>query len=172
MKHRDERAKMLLTKMLVVRLCGCLLLAAVVAGCGNNANVSNADNRSQSTSSSRTQDNGGATAQPTSDDSGAVTQQTAGSKAEEACRKYESCGCQAFAQCMEQIGNDPSIEAGIGDCMIKSSCQSLCAGKPDGCPKTSTGPQKSNCSAIPCSKNSDCPSDCYGGCDGVICYAF
>jgi hypothetical protein len=81
---------------------------------------------------------------------------------------------------MAQIGSDPAIEqASIGDCMLKSSCQSLCAGHPDGCPKTntgagnpSTGSQKSNCSAIPCSRNSDCPSDCYGGCDGVICYSF
>ncbi|MBD0325733.1 MAG: hypothetical protein ICV68_04845 [Pyrinomonadaceae bacterium] len=169
MKHKDDRAKMLL-----IRLCCCLLLSAVAVGCGDNANVSNADNRSSSTPTSRNQDNGGARAKPTNDDSGApFTQQTAGTKAEEACRRYESCGCQSFAQCMAEIGNDPSIEAGIGDCMIKSSCESLCAGKPDGCPKTNSGgPQRSNCSAIPCSKNSDCPADCYGGCDGVICYAF
>lgn len=170
MKRRHGRVKMLL-----VRLCCCLLLSGAFAGCGNNANVSSTDNRSSSTSTDgRTQNNGGATSQQANDDGSApATQQSAGSMAEEICRKYDSCGCQPFAQCMEQIGNDPSIErAGRGDCLLKSSCQSLCANSPDGCAKTDTGPQKSNCSAISCSKNSDCPADCYGGCDGVICYAF
>ncbi len=160
-------------KMLLIRLCCCLLLSAAAFGCGNNANGGNADNRSQSSPAGRPEDNGGAFPRPTSDDASApATQQSAGSKAEEVCRKYEACGCQAFAQCMDDIRNNPSVEGEAGACLLKSSCQSLCANNPDGCPKTNSGPQKSNCSAISCSKNSDCPADCYGGCDGVICYAF
>ncbi|HEX8494847.1 MAG TPA: hypothetical protein VF658_18540 [Pyrinomonadaceae bacterium] len=141
-------------RMLLVKLCVCLCVSAALVGCVNNANVQSTDNRSAS--------RGGE------------------SRAEEVCRRYASCGCQSFDDCMSQIGSDPAIDQpGIGDCMLKSSCQSLCAGRPDGCPKTGTGAgnpgggqQRSNCSAIPCSKNSDCPSDCYGGCDGVICYSF
>lgn len=167
-------------KMLLVKLCCCLCLSAAVVGCGNNANVRSTDNRSTSPTG-ETRDDSGATSQPTSDDAGASpSQQTTGSKAEEVCRKYELCGCQRFDECMAQISRDPAIERpGIGDCMLKSSCQSLCAGQPDGCPKTNTGAgnpapgsQRSNCATISCTRSSDCPSDCYGGCDGVICYSF
>ena len=101
----------------------------------------------------------------------------------ELCRKYEACGCQKFAQCMEQAANSPELQKpGVRECMLKSSCQSLCAGHPDACINgtggqqgagTSPGqPQRSDCSHIRCSQNTDCPSDCYGGCDGVICYSF
>jgi hypothetical protein len=165
------------SQVFLVRLCCWLLLPVMLSGCENKGNVSSTDNRSSSSSGSRVEDNGGASSQTASDDGGSSSsQQSAGSKAEEVCRKYDSCGCQKFEQCIAEIGNDPSIaQAGIGDCMLKSSCQSLCSGHPDGCPKTNTAggsPPKSNCSAISCSKNSDCPSDCFGGCDGVICYAF
>lgn len=166
-------------KLLLVKLCCCLCLSAALGGCGDNRNVRSRDNRSTSPTG-ETRDDSGSPSEQTSDDGGASPSQTSGSKAEEVCRRYESCGCQKFDECMAQIGNDPVVErAGNGDCMIKSSCQSLCANRPDGCLKTNTdagnpatGPQRSNCSAIPCSRNSDCPSDCYGGCDGVICYSF
>ncbi|HEX8143953.1 MAG TPA: hypothetical protein VF553_15245 [Pyrinomonadaceae bacterium] len=95
------------------------------------------------------------------------------------CKKYESCGCQSYRDCMAGAKNSPSLDKpGVRECMLASSCESLCAGKPDGCLGQSAGqgstttPQKSNCAAISCSKNSDCPSDCYGGCDGVRCYSF
>lgn len=94
------------------------------------------------------------------------------------CRKFDSCGCQSYDDCMEKAENDQNLEKpGVRECMLNSSCDSLCAGKPDGCIGTSSGqgdttPKRSDCSNIPCSKNSDCPSDCYGGCDGVRCYSF
>ena len=94
------------------------------------------------------------------------------------CRKFESCGCQSYDDCMEKAEGDQNLEKpGVRECMLDSSCGSLCAGKPDGCTGSSSGqgdttPKRSDCSHIQCSKNSDCPSDCYGGCDGVRCYSF
>ncbi len=102
----------------------------------------------------------------------------------ELCRKYESCGCESYEDCMRNAAKAPDLDKpGVRECMLKSSCESLCLGFPDGCVKQGGGGQpgaggagggqgRSNCTAIRCSKNSDCPSDCYGGCDGVICYSF
>jgi len=97
----------------------------------------------------------------------------------ELCRKYESCGCISYEDCMRGFENDTNLEKpGVRECMLNSSCESLCANDPDGCKGqqqqngTGGGASRSNCSAISCSKNSDCPSDCYGGCDGVRCYSF
>src|SRR5215213_3836708 len=114
-------------------------------------------------------DNGGNSAQDDSD-----------SPNVQLCKKYDSCGCQSYKDCIAAAKNSPALEKpGVRECMLASSCESLCAGKPDACMGQSAGeggssttPQKSNCSAISCSKNSDCPSDCYGGCDGVRCYSF
>ena len=103
----------------------------------------------------------------------------------ELCRKYDACGCESYEDCMKNAAKAPDLDKpGIRECMLKSSCESLCLGFPDGCVKQGGGAQpgaggtggggqqRSNCAAIKCSKNSDCPSDCYGGCDGVICYSF
>ncbi|HJU55729.1 MAG TPA: hypothetical protein VJ715_14190 [Pyrinomonadaceae bacterium] len=101
----------------------------------------------------------------------------------ELCRKYDACGCQAYDDCMKAAADSPSLnKPGVRECMLKSSCESLCLGVPDACINQvgggqsgsggAGGQQRSNCSAIRCGKNSDCPSDCYGGCDGVICYSF
>lgn len=167
-------------KMLIVKLCGCLLLSATLAACGDNASTGSTDNR-RTSSGGETQDNAASTTQTSADDSAPATQQSAGSLATQVCRKYDSCGCQKYDDCMAQIGNDPSIDQpGVGDCMLKSSCQSLCAGKPDGCAGSNPGagnpggaPQRTNCAAIHCGKNSDCPTECYGGCgDFHICLSF
>ncbi len=96
----------------------------------------------------------------------------------ELCKKYESCGCQSYDECIAQAEKSEDLnKPGVRECMLKSSCDSLCAGKPDGCggnsgSKGSTMPERSNCAAISCSRDSDCPSDCYGGCNGVICLSF
>ena len=154
------------SKMLLINLCCCLFMSLCLGGCGNNANVRSTDNRS-------------ATRETSDDGSAPATQQSTGRNSE-LCRKVDSCGCQTYEQCMAAFENDPYIDQeGVRECMVKSSCQSLCAGKPDGCPGVNRGAgnpgtdsRRSNCAAIPCSKSSDCPSDCYGGCDGVICYSF
>ena len=102
----------------------------------------------------------------------------------ELCRKYDSCGCESYEDCMKNSARAPDLDKpGVRVCMLRSSCESLCLGFPDGCVKEDGGGQpgaggagggqgRSNCAAIKCGKNSDCPSDCYGGCDGVICYSF
>jgi len=102
----------------------------------------------------------------------------------ELCRKYDSCGCESYEDCMKNAARAQDLDKpGVRECMLKSSCESLCLGFPDGCVKeggggqpgaggSGGGQQHSNCTAIRCSRNSDCPSDCYGGCDGVICYSF
>lgn len=97
----------------------------------------------------------------------------------ELCKKYDSCGCQSYDDCMAAAENEINLEKpGIRECMLASSCESLCAGKPDGCIGGASGgdggatPKRSNCAAISCSKDSDCPADCYGGCNGVICLSF
>jgi hypothetical protein len=100
----------------------------------------------------------------------------------ELCKKYEACGCEQFAQCMKEAANSPELQKPeVRECMLKSSCQSLCAGHPDGCVAdsgggpgggTTSGSKEPNCAAIPCSKNSDCPVGCYGGCGGGVCLSF
>ena len=105
-----------------------------------------------------------------------------GAANEELCRKYAACGCEPFADCMKNAARAPDLDKpGVRECMLRSSCESLCRGVPDGCvkegggggqPGAGGGGTRSNCTAIRCSQNSDCPSDCYGGCDGVICYSF
>jgi len=159
-------------QMPLVKLCCCLFLILTLVACRNSAS---SDNPSTS-SASGTQSNSASTSSETSDDgSGSAPQQSAG-RNDEVCRKYDSCGCQKYDQCIAELENNATVDnPGARECLLKSSCQSLCAGQPDGCSKTdtgTTGPQQPNCTAIPCSKNSDCPSNCYGGCDGVICYSF
>lgn len=90
------------------------------------------------------------------------------------CKRYESCGCQSYKSCMEQLKDDPTPdEPGILECILKSSCKSLCAGKPDcGGDRPKAAPKRSNCSQIRCSKDSDCPGDCHGGCSDGRCYSF
>lgn len=99
----------------------------------------------------------------------------------ELCKKYDSCGCVSYKACLESSRKDTNLDKpGVRACMLASSCESLCDAKPDGCiggRAASEGggaaaPQRSDCSSVSCSKNSDCPSDCYGGCDGVRCYSF
>jgi hypothetical protein len=143
------------TKRLVIKLCYLLLLLSVLLACRLGG-----DNSSRRSSSSDRKSKDGPNA--------------------ELCRKYDSCGCQSYDQCMEKAEGEPNLEKpGVRECMLNSSCESLCAGKPDGCTGGSssgqggdTTPRRSDCANIQCSKNSDCPSDCYGGCDGVRCYSF
>ena len=147
-----------------LNLCCFPLMLAVVLGCLLSGNR-NSDNEKKSS-----RDSGSSSSRSSSNSPNA-----------ELCRKYESCDCSGFSysKCVEQLDNDPNVEKpGVRECMLKSSCASLCAGKPDACIGQSTGKGagtsggRSDCSNISCSKNSDCPSDCYGGCDGVRCYSF
>lgn len=147
----------------VVKACCFLLLFAVLVACrlGGDSRSENNSNRRRETSSNSSSKS-----------------KTTNEANAELCRKYDSCGCQSYDDCMSALDNDPNIDKpGLRECMLNSSCQSLCAGKPDGCTGKSgsggtQGPTRSNCAEIPCSKNSDCPADCYGGCDGVRCYSF
>ena len=126
-----------------------------------------------------------AACKPGANKGGASTEGAGGGEVNaELCRKYESCGCESYEDCMRNSARAADLDKpGVRECMLKSSCESLCLGFPDACFKeggggqpapggTGGGRQRSNCAAIRCSKNSDCPSDCYGGCDGVICYSF
>jgi hypothetical protein len=167
------------SRMLLIRSCGCLLLATALAACAGNANTGGTDNRASSPSG-ETRDNSSATSQTASDDSSApATQDSAGRNAE-VCRKYDSCGCQKYDECMAALENDAYIDGpGVRECLLKSSCASLCANRADGCSGTngagnpSTAPRQTNCAAIPCGKNSDCPTECYGGCgDFRVCLSF
>lgn len=91
------------------------------------------------------------------------------------CKKYAACRCQSYESCMRDLENDPTPdEPGILECILKSSCKSLCAGKPDcgGNRPRSNQPKRSNCSQIRCSRDSDCPKDCSGGCSEGRCYSF
>jgi hypothetical protein len=142
------------TNHVVTKLCFLLLLLVVLLACRLGG-----DNRSSRSSSSERKSKDGPNAQ--------------------LCKKFDSCGCQSYDDCMEKAEGDPNLEKpGVRECMLNSSCDSLCAGKPDGCTGTSssrqgdTTPRRSDCANIQCSQNSDCPSDCYGGCDGVRCYSF
>ncbi|HWS99004.1 MAG TPA: hypothetical protein VN256_01950 [Pyrinomonadaceae bacterium] len=140
------------------KFCCLLLMALALAACKQGANNGNAST-------------GGA---------------AGGEVNAELCRKYDSCGCESYEDCMKNAARAADLDKpGVRECMLKSSCESLCLGFPDGCFKegggggqqpgaggAGGGQQRSNCTAIRCSKNSDCPSDCYGGCDGVICYSF
>lgn len=171
-----------LSRMLLMRVCGCLLVAMALMACAGNSNTGGgggSDNRAASPSSG-TRDNGSATSQTASDDGSAPTTQASTERNREVCRKYDSCGCQKYDECMASLENDPYIDQpGIRECLLKSSCGSLCAGRADGCPGTSgasnpsTAPQRTNCAAIPCGQNSDCPTECYGGCgDSRVCLSF
>lgn len=148
-------------------LCFLLLFAALVA-CRLGT-----DSRSDESSNNRSRERSSSSSSSSSSKSDGKNEANA-----ELCRKYDSCGCQSYDDCMSALENDPNIDKpGLRECMLSSSCQSLCAGKPDGCVSSSgqggsQGPTRSNCAEIPCSKKSDCPSDCYGGCDGVRCYSF
>ena len=95
------------------------------------------------------------------------------------CKKIDECGCQSYEDCLASLKDDQNIDKpGVRDCMILSSCKSLCAGDPEACKGGGTQTQgsgtqqRSNCAAIRCSRNSDCPSDCFGGCKEGLCYMF
>jgi hypothetical protein len=135
------------------RLCCLLLLCVVLLACRLSGEVN---------------DNGGGTSDAAKDEANA-----------QLCQKYDSCGCASYKACIETSRKTKSLdEPGVRECMLASSCQSLCDAKPDGCTGGSAAgggtaaPKRSDCSSVSCSKDSDCPSDCYGGCDGVRCYSF
>lgn len=102
----------------------------------------------------------------------------------ELCKKYEACGCQQFEQCMRDAANTPELQKPeVRECLMKSSCPSLCAGHPDACFANSgpqdagtSGPgqvpQKPGCAQIHCTSKSDCPTECYGGCGMGVCLSF
>ena len=92
------------------------------------------------------------------------------------CKKYASCGCQEYEKCLAEAekANYPDE---VLECILKSSCESLCAGKPDACSgaennPTAGAPETPSCPQIRCSKNSDCPGGCYGGCSDGHCLLF
>ena len=95
------------------------------------------------------------------------------------CKKYDECGCQDYEECLEEAA-DLYYEDEVWACMLKSSCESLCAGKPDVCingennPGTTAPnvPQVPNCYATTCTRDSDCPGGCSGGCSEGHCYLF
>ncbi len=92
------------------------------------------------------------------------------------CKKFDSCGCQDYDDCMAELEeNDFSDE--VLQCLLKSSCKSLCAGDPDGCKKSGDTPKTKapdvpSCSRISCTKNGDCPGGCTGGCIDGYCSLF
>lgn len=95
---------------------------------------------------------------------------------EKVCKKYDECGCQDYEECMEQLA-DLYYEEKTWACLLKSSCEGLCAGQPDGCLNgennpTTTAPDVPNCSGTSCTRNSDCPGGCHGGCSEGRCYLF
>lgn len=92
------------------------------------------------------------------------------------CKKYDSCGCQDYDECMAEVENLNYADE-VWECMLKSSCESLCAGDPDGCKKSgdnpkTTAPDVPNCSQTSCTKNGDCPGGCHGGCIHGYCSLF
>lgn len=92
------------------------------------------------------------------------------------CEKYDSCGCQTYEQCMGEAEKS-NYPAEVLECILKSSCESLCAGKPDACPSADSnpqagGPERPPCPQIKCTKNGDCPGGCYGGCVDGHCLLF
>jgi hypothetical protein len=99
----------------------------------------------------------------------------------ELCKKIEACGCEKFTQCMQSLASSADVKKpGVRECMMNSTCPSLCAGHPDACFGDSTGsgqgagtaPPKTSCTNIPCSKSSDCPVGCSGGCELGHCLSF
>ena len=154
-----------------ITLCGFFLLSLALISCQPSGNTSNSQSAATPAGTA-----GRSTGTSSGDEATAKDNLYS-----ELCRKYDSCGCQKYDDCMAQAANSPALEdATLRACMTKSSCASLCAGRPDGCLSQgsgggggpSTGQQRSNCAAIPCSKDSDCPSDCYGRCNGTICLSF
>ncbi len=92
------------------------------------------------------------------------------------CQKYDACGCQDYEECTAEAEN-LNYEDAVWECMLNSGCESLCAGKPDACPGAgnnpkTTAPDVPNCSGTTCSRDSDCPGGCHGGCSEGRCYLF
>lgn len=92
------------------------------------------------------------------------------------CRKYDECGSQDYEECVEQA-EDLYYDDEVWACMLDSSCESLRAGKPDACMKSknsqvTTAPDVPDCYGTTCTRNSDCPGGCHGGCSEGRCYLF
>ena len=105
----------------------------------------------------------------------------------EICQKYASCGCQGYDDCMADAAGNAELDIpGVRECLMASSCESLCMGQPDGC----TGGQAPSggatsgveipgdqsatpCSQIPCEIDGHCPPNC-GSCNEwtKTCYDF
>lgn len=53
------------------------------------------------------------------------------------CKKYDGCGCQPYDECVEVSQTEPTRSSlampGVRDCLVSSTCESLCAGKPSAC---------------------------------------
>ena len=171
----------------VVKLSGFLLLLFIVLACNisqspdksktENNKPETANNKSETTEK---KDTGGieklkTQAKPKKDEKTAFSSATEDLK-KQVCRKYDECGSQDYEECMEEAA-DLYYEDEVWACMLNSSCESLRAGKPDACMKSNnsqvtTAPDVPDCSGTTCTRNSDCPGGCHGGCSEGRCYLF
>lgn len=163
----------------VVKLSGFLFLLFIVLACNMSQNSDKSETDSKKPETTKKTKTGGIEKLKTQSKPKEVEKNAMSSSddwREKVCKKYDECGCQDYEECMEGIA-DLNYEEKTWSCLLKSSCEGLCANQPDGCAQTennptTTAPDVPNCSGTTCTKNSDCPGGCHGGCSEGRCYLF
>jgi hypothetical protein len=171
----------------VVKLSGFLLLLFIVVACNmsqNSDKPKTESNKSETESNkpekTEKKDTAGieklkTQAKPKNNEKSAFSSTTEDLK-HQVCRKYDECGSQDYEECIEQAA-DLYYDDEVWACMLDSSCESLREGKPDACMKAKNNqgtvvPDVPNCYGTTCTRNSDCPGGCHGGCSEGRCYLF
>lgn len=161
-----------------VKLSGFLLLLFVVLACNLSQNPGKSETESKKPETTKKETRGIEKIEAPTKTKKVENNALSGSDdlKKKVCKKYDECGCQDYEDCVAEA-EDLHYEDAVWECMLNSSCESLCAGKPDACPgvgnnTVTTVPETPNCSGIVCTRNSDCPGSCHGGCSEGRCYLF
>lgn len=164
-------------KLAVVALLLLLIPACLINRTGESSKVENKPAKSGTTEK---KDTGGIEklkkqAKPKEDEKASFSSTTEDLK-RQVCRKYDECGSQDYEECVEQAA-ELYYDDEVWACMLESSCESLRAGKPDACMKSqnnrsTVAPDVPDCYGTTCTRNSDCPGGCHGGCSEGRCYLF
>lgn len=164
----------------VVHLSGLLLLLLIVAACNLSQTSEKPKPENNKPQTAEKKDTAGieklkTQAKPKEKEKTAFNSTTDDLK-RQVCRKYDECGSQDYEECMEQAANLYYGDE-VWACMLDSSCESLREGKPDACLKTQNNqptvvPDVPDCYGTTCTRNSDCPGGCHGGCSEGRCYLF
>ncbi|HSK73724.1 MAG TPA: hypothetical protein VK892_18650, partial [Pyrinomonadaceae bacterium] len=113
-----------------VKLSGFLLLFFIALACNLSQNFDKSESKKPETTGKETRGIEKIEAPPKSKKGENSAVSGSHDLKKKVCKKYSECGCQDYEDCLAEA-EDLHYEDAVWECMLNSSCESLCAGKPD-----------------------------------------